>query len=123
MNENQITIEGNLGTDPELKFSGDLPIVNFSIAHTPRKKNKNTNEYEDGEPIWFKVTAFKYLAESVADSAVKGDRVVVIGTLAQSHYNDKNTGEAKTSLEIVANFIGKPVRMAKKKQEEEAAPW
>ena len=120
----QITVQGNIGKDPEIKFSGDLAITKFSLAETPRTKNKATGQWEDGETIWFNVVVFGSQAETVVDSYAKGDTVLIIGKFRQSNYKDKN-GEEKTSLEINAESIAKVARSSKRKPapREEVAPW
>lgn len=120
----QITVQGNIGKDPEIKFSGDLGITKFSLAETPRTKNKVTGQWEDGETVWFNVVVFGSQAETVVDNYAKGDTVLIIGKFRQSSYTDKN-GEAKTSLEINAESIAKVARSNKSKpaQREEVAPW
>lgn len=97
---NQITIEGNLGSDPELKAIKDETLSTFSLAHTPRKKVNG--QWEDGETLWFQVTLWNSKSDLAQDSLKKGDKVIVIGTLSQSNFVNK-AGEAKSSLEINAN--------------------
>jgi len=94
---NQITIEGNLGSDPELKTVRDETLSTFSLAHTPRKKVNG--QWEDGETLWFRVTFWNSKSDLVQDNLRKGDKVIVIGTLSQSNYVAK-TGEAKSALEV-----------------------
>lgn len=118
----QITVQGNIGKEPEIKFSGDLSIAKFSLAETPRQKNKTTGQWEDGETIWFNVVFFGSQAESVVDNYVKGETVLLVGRLRQSSYTDK-TGVAKTSLEIVGESIAKVARSTKTKPQVESAPW
>lgn len=120
----QITVQGNIGKDPEIKFSGDLGITKFSLAETPRTKNKVTGQWEDGETVWFNVVVFGSQAETVVDNYAKGDTVLIIGKFRQSNYKDKN-GEDKTSLEINAESIAKVARSSKSKPapREEVAPW
>ena len=120
----QITVQGNIGKDPEIKFSGDLGITKFSLAETPRTKNKVTGQWEDGETVWFNVVVFGSQAETVVDNYAKGDTILVIGKFRQSTYTDKN-GEVKTSLEINAESIAKVARSGKSKPapKEEVAPW
>lgn len=103
---NQIIIEGNLGTDPEIKMLKDEVLASFSLAHTPRKKVNG--QYEDGETIWFRVAFWNYKSDAVIDNLKKGDRVVVIGKLSQSTFTTKD-GTVKTSLEISGtDFYLKP---------------
>ena len=94
---NQIMIEGNLGSDPEVKMLKDEVLASFSLAHTPRKKVNG--QYEDGETIWFRVAFWNNKSDSVIENLKKGDRIAVVGRLAQSTYKTKD-GEVKTSLEI-----------------------
>ena len=103
---NQIIIEGNLGTDPEIKMLKDEVLASFSLAHTPRKKVNG--QYEDGETIWFRVAFWNFKSDTVIDNLKKGDRVVVIGKLNQSTFTTKD-GTVKTSLEISGtDFYLKP---------------
>jgi single-strand DNA-binding protein len=120
----QITVQGNIGKDPEIKFSGDLGIAKFSVAETPRTKNKISGQWEDGETIWFNVVVFGSQAEIVVDNYAKGDTVLIIGKFRQSNYKDKS-GEMKTSLEINAESIAKVARSNKSRTapREEVAPW
>jgi single-strand DNA-binding protein len=110
---NQIIIEGNLGSDPELKAVRDETLSSFSLAHTPRKKVNG--QYEDGETIWFRVTFWNSKSDSVIDNLKKGDRIVVIGKVNQSTYKTKD-GETKTSLEIAGNDFYLKVRSAGRAQ-------
>jgi single-strand DNA-binding protein len=120
-----INVKGNLGSDPDLKFSkNNNAYCNFSLAYTPRKQVNG--EWQDGETMWFKVVAFGTKAEAIADTFKKGDTVVVVGELAQSTYTDKE-GNEKTSMEITAKEVGLVPRLGKPKTEQfatkEATPW
>jgi len=103
---NNITTKGNIGSDPEIKFVGDLAIASFSVAHTPRKKNKSTQAWEDGETMWYRVTFFGSKAEGIVDNYVKGDTVLLTGMLAQNTYTNKD-GKTITGLEITGQEIAK----------------
>ena len=107
---NQIMIEGNLGSDPEIKMLKDEVLASFSLAHTPRKKVNG--QYEDGETIWFRVAFWNAKSDLVIDNLKKGDRIAVVGRLSQSTYKTKD-GETKTSLEIAGtDFYIKPKKSA-----------
>jgi single-strand DNA-binding protein len=112
---NQIIMEGNIGKDPELKWSGEMAIAKFSLAHTPRKKDKS-NVWSDGETIWFNVTFFGSKAESVIDNYVKGETVLIVGAFEISNY--EKDGVAKTSFGIVGSTIS-----AVKRRKKEAPAW
>jgi single-strand DNA-binding protein len=120
-----ISVKGNLGSDPDLKFSkNNTAYCNFSLAYTPRKQVNG--EWQDGETMWFKVVAFGTKAEAVADTFRKGDTVLVVGEMAQSTYTDKD-GKEKTSMEITAREIGLVPKLGKAKTGQfatkEATPW
>lgn len=100
----QITVKGNIGKDPELKFSSsNNAFITFSLGHTPREKKDD--QWVDGETIWFRVIQFGNKAEAIADTLAKGDTVIVTGTLKQSSYKDKE-GVSRTGLEINALEVG-----------------
>jgi single-strand DNA-binding protein len=120
-----ISVKGNLGSDPDLKFSkNNTAYCNFSLAYTPRKQVNG--EWQDGETMWFKVVAFGAKAEAIADTFKKGDTVVVVGEMAQSTYTDKE-GNEKTSMEITAKEVGLVPKLGKPKAQQfaqkEATPW
>ena len=120
-----ISVKGNLGSDPDLKFSkNNTAYCNFSLAYTPRKQVNG--EWKDGEVSWFKVIVFGTKAEAVADTFRKGDSVLVIGDLEQKTYTDKE-GNEKTSMEIAAKEVGLVPRLGKPKTQQfakqEASPW
>ena len=79
MNSN-ISVWGNLGKDPELKFNKDgKAFTSISIAVTPRFRNGDT--YVDATTIWFKIAFFGQKAENVAGEFGKGMRVKVTGQM------------------------------------------
>lgn len=116
-----ISVKGNLGSDPDLKFSkNNNAYVNFSLAYTPRFQENG--EWKDGETNWFRVTVFGAKAEAVADNFKKGDTVLVVGDLKQSTYTDKE-GNERTSMEIAAKDVGLVPKLQKANKQEETAPW
>lgn len=121
-----INVKGNLGSDPDLKFSkNNTAYCNFSLAYTPRKQVNG--EWQDGETMWFKVVAFGTKAEAIADTFRKGDTVVVVGEMAQSTWTDKADGKERISLEITAKEVGLVPKLGKPKTGQfatkEATPW
>lgn len=108
-NEPVITVIGNMGSDPELRFMPNgKAVVNFSLASTPRVKDGN--EYKDGETTWLRCSAFEKLAENVAESLRKGQRVIVQGRMSTRSY--EVSGEKKSSLELAIDAIGPELRFA-----------
>lgn len=109
-----VTITGRLTADPQIRFTqnGDS-VVSFSVAHTDRKLDRNTNQWVDaGETLFLNVSAFKQLADGAAEALIKGDLVTVIGKLKQRSYDAKD-GTRRTSMELVADEIARSVRSRK----------
>jgi single-strand DNA-binding protein len=103
----QVTVKGNLGSDPELKFvktgRGDTGLVTFSLAYTPRERKGE--QWVDGETMWFRVVQWGEKAETLVDALSKGDTVIVSGSMKQSKFMGKD-GVEKTALEINASDVG-----------------
>lgn len=98
MSLNQITIDGNLTSDPELRFTpSGSAVCNGTVAHTPRVKRGD--EWEDGETVFLNWSVWKDQAENVAESLRRGDRVVVIGKLKVRSYETRD-GEKRQSWEV-----------------------
>lgn len=109
--DNFISITGNLTRDPELKFlASGSPVVNFMIAQTPRQFNRNTNEWKDLEPNFFRVSAFGDIANNAAETLTKGSRVTVLGEFRTERYVQE--GVEKTSNNIKAEEISASLRYA-----------
>lgn len=105
-NEAIITIVGNVGSEPELRFTpSGAAVTNFSVAVTPRRKNNQTQEWEDGEATWYRVNAWRQMAENIAESITKGTRVIVQGRLENRKYELREGGTGY-SLEITADACG-----------------
>lgn len=100
---NTITISGNVGRDPELKYSASgTAVVKFSVADTTGKDdNKKT--------VWHDVVVFKEQAEHVAASVKKGSRVIVSGRLDKSDYTGKD-GAKKQRVEVIADDVSISLR-------------
>lgn len=94
---NNFEMTGLLGRDPELKFSKQgLAIANTSVADTPRRFNKDSNQWEDaGATLWMPITVFGADAERLTEQARKGDKVTVYGHLKAEEWQDKQTGEQR----------------------------
>ena len=122
-----ITVVGNLVADPELKFTASgAAVSNFRIASTPRTFDKETQEWKDGEALFLTCSAWRQMAENIAESLVKGDRVIVQGRLKQRSY-ETNDGEKRTVFEVDVEEIGPSlkfrfVRHTEKASRSSAAP-
>lgn len=104
------TLVGNLLGDPELRFTaGGIAVANFGVAVSTRKKDGD--KWVDGDPQFYNVTAWRSLAENVAESLEKGQRVVVVGKLEYSTWETKE-GDKRSKVQVVADEVGPSLRWA-----------
>jgi single-strand DNA-binding protein len=110
--ETVINITGHLTADPELRFTAaGTAVANFTVASTPRTFDRQTGEWKDGEALFLRCTAWRQLAENVAESLNRGMRVVVEGRLRQRSYETKE-GERRTVVELDVDEIGPSLKFA-----------
>ncbi|MDY0829157.1 single-stranded DNA-binding protein [Microbacterium sp. BG28] len=105
----RITIVGNVAATPELRRmpSGDA-VVSFRVGVTERRQDKQTSQWVDGNTSWYRVNAFRGLAENIHRSIGSGDRVVVSGRFSlQEWETDTKKG---VSAEIEAEAVGHDLR-------------
>lgn len=100
-----ITVSGNLGADPELKFTANgTAMVKLRLAITDRVKQAD-GSWSDGDTMWLDVIGWRQLAENAAESLAKGSRVIATGKLKSRSY-EKKDGTTGVSYELVAEDIG-----------------
>lgn len=100
---NKVIIVGNLGRDPEVRYSPDgAAICNVSIATTSQWKDKATGERRE-ETEWHRVVFYNRLAEIAGEYLRKGRPVYVEGRLKTRKWQDKETGADRFSTDIVAD--------------------
>lgn len=110
--ETIITVVGNLTGDPELRFTASgVAAASFTIASTPRLFDKQANEWKDGDTLFLRSTCWRELAENVAESLVKGSRVIAQGRLVQRSFETRE-GEKRTVVELQVEEIGPSLRNA-----------
>ncbi len=110
--ETIITIVGNLTADPELRTtSAGAQVASFTIASTPRSWNRSTNQFEDGQALFMRCSAWRDLATHCAQSLSKGMRVIAQGRLQQRSYQ-ANDGSNRTVIELQVDEIGPSLRYA-----------
>lgn len=98
-------IEGNLSADPELRFTKDgKAVCTFRIASTDRRKNQ-AGDWEDAGTLWVNVTLWDRKGEAFAETARKGNRVIVAGKLRMETWTSKD-GEPRESLKLDADVAG-----------------
>ena len=107
-----ITVIGNLAGDADLRFTpSGAAVANFTVASTPRHFNKQANEWQDGETLWLGCSVWRQAAENVAESLVKGTRVIVTGRLKSRSYETRE-GEKRTVFEIDVDEVGPSMKYA-----------
>jgi single-strand DNA-binding protein len=107
MSFNKIIIVGNLGRDPELRYTpqGDA-VCNFSVAVNDKKRDK-TGELQD-TTTWFRITLWRRQAENASKYLTKGSPIYVEGRLKVEEWTDRD-GNNRYTLEVQATdmqFIG-----------------
>lgn len=107
MSFNRITIVGNLGRDPELRFTPQgTAVCNFTLATNEKKRDK-TGDLQD-VTTWFRVTLWNKLAENASKYLTKGSQVYIEGRLRVEEWTDRD-GKNRFTLEVQATdmqFIG-----------------
>ncbi|UCC86609.1 MAG: single-stranded DNA-binding protein [Anaerolineales bacterium] len=110
----KVIIVGNLGRDPEMRYTPDgTPVTNFSVA-TNRKWN-NPDGSQGEETVWFRVTAWRQLAELCNQYLSKGRQVFIEGRMTPDRDTGgprvwtSNDGQPRASFEVTAatvKFLG-----------------
>lgn len=109
--DQQLTITGSLGREPELRFiASGKAVCSFSVASSRRWLNKQTDEWQE-KTTWFNVTAWDKLGENCAESLIKGARVVVTGRLEEETYEAKD-GTERRVMKLIADEVGVSLRWA-----------
>ncbi|HYP53147.1 MAG TPA: single-stranded DNA-binding protein [Pyrinomonadaceae bacterium] len=107
MSFNKITLVGNLGRDPELRYTPQgTPVCSFTMATNERRKDKS-GEQQD-MTTWFRVTLWGRQAEAASQYLTKGRPVYIEGRLRVEEWTDRD-GKQRHTLEVHATdmqFIG-----------------
>ena len=110
--ETVITVVGNLTADPELRTtSSGASVCSFTIASTPRTYNRQTGQFEDGQALFMRCSAWRDLATHCVQSLSKGMRVIAQGRLQQRSYQAQD-GSNRTVIELQVDEIGPSLRYA-----------
>jgi len=108
MSFNKIILVGNLGRDPELRYTPQgTPVCSFSLATNERRKDRNTGENND-ITTWFRVTLWGRQAETASQYLTRGRPVYIEGRLRVEEWTDRD-GKPRHTLEVHATdmqFIG-----------------
>jgi single-strand DNA-binding protein len=107
-----LTIVGNLTADPDLRVTaGGDAVASFTVAATPRLLDRGSGMWSDGETLYLRCSAWRQLAENVAESLTSGTRVWVQGRLKQRSFETRD-GDKRTVIELDVDEIGPSLRFA-----------
>lgn len=134
--ETNLTLCGRLTSDPELKFlNSGHAIATFTVASNARTFNKQRNEWVDSDPMFLTCTAWRQLAENVAESLTKGMAIVVTGRLKSRSYETRD-GQKRTVFEVDVEDCGPSLKFAsatvqrqqrsggqQSRQQSQGGPW
>jgi single-strand DNA-binding protein len=100
----QVILVGNLGNDPEMRYTPTgQPVTNFSLAVNRVWNNKDGQRQE--KTIWFRVTAWQRDAELVSQYLSKGRQVMIIGEIEEPRVFTDRDGNQRASLEVTARMV------------------
>jgi len=100
---NKVLLIGNVGADPEMRFTpSGIPVTSFSVA-TNRMFTSPDGERKQ-ETTWFRVVTFRKQAESCSQFLTKGQRVYVEGSLRTRVWEGQD-GQKRTSVEVLADRV------------------
>ena len=118
MPETFVALVGNLTDDPEVRFTPQgTAVASFRLAVTPRVKDDEG--WKDGDTSFFRINAWRDLAEHVTDSLSKGDRALVLGRLKARSWETPD-GERRSVVEVEAEEVGPSLKWATAKPQRAA---
>jgi single-strand DNA-binding protein len=101
---NRVQLIGNLGKDPELKYTPQgTPVAKLTIATNERFKDK-AGEWQD-RAEWHNVVLWQRLAEIASEYLKKGGKVFIEGRLQTRSWDDKTSGQKKYMTEVIATDL------------------
>jgi single-strand DNA-binding protein len=100
---NKVILIGNLGRDPEMRYTPTgLAVANLALATSDTWKDKQSGEMQE-RTEWHRIVMYQRLAEIAGEYLRKGSKVYIEGRLQTNKWQDKNTGQARYTTEIVAD--------------------
>jgi single-strand DNA-binding protein len=105
--DNTITVRGYVTAEPKMwqRTPEQVPVATIRVGSTPRKLNRETGEWQDGETSYYTVTCWRRLAENVHGSLRKGDMVIVRGKVSTRSWLDDQQ-RVRMEVEIEADSVG-----------------
>jgi len=100
---NKVILVGNLGRDPETRFTPDgAAVTNIVVATSESWKDKQSGEMQE-RTEWHRVVLYSRLAEIASEYLKKGSKVYIEGRLRTSKWQDKTTGADRYTTDIIAS--------------------
>jgi single-strand DNA-binding protein len=113
----KLMIIGNLGRDPEMRYTPTgKPVTQFTVAVNQSTRNQQTGEWTE-DTDWFRVSVFGDRAERAAEQLRKGNRVFVEGRFRTREFEGQD-GQKRTSLDLTADNV---ISLEKRPRDEEGA--
>lgn len=102
---NKVILIGNLGRDPEVRYTPNgLAVANITIATSESWKDKQSGENQE-RTEWHRVVFYNRLAEIAGEYLRKGSKVFVEGRLQTRKWQDKNTNQDRYTTEIIGDSM------------------
>lgn len=118
-----ISLIGNLGNDPELRYTpGGVAVASFSLAVS---KSFTKDGQKQEKTLWFRVSAWNKQAETVSQYLKKGSKVLVVGEIEEARVYQAKDGTHRASLEVTAQtirFMDSKPGNGNSEQQQETAP-
>lgn len=113
-----LTVAARLVADPEIKWtSNGMAVAKLRLVSNARRKNPQTDQWEDGDTWWGRGTAFARTAEAIAEAGLtKGDLVTVRGRVKTDQWEDKDTGAKRSADEVVIEDIARTLTPPRQQQ-------
>lgn len=102
---NKVILIGNLGRDPEVRYTPNgLAVANITIATTEAWKDKQSGENQE-RTEWHRVVMYGRTAEIAGEYLRKGSKIFIEGRLQTRKWQDKNTGQDRYTTEVIADSL------------------
>jgi single-strand DNA-binding protein len=103
---NVVTLIGNVGKDPEIRYTtSGVAIANFSLATTEKWNGKDGSQQEKTE--WHRVEVFGKMADIVRDYVTKGKQLYIEGQIVYEEWNDKDGNKRNTTKIKLSGYNSK----------------
>ena len=100
---NKVILVGNLGQDPEIRYTGsNVAVCTVSLATSRTYRNRETNE-DIEKTEWHRLVFFRRLAEIASEYLTKGSQIYIEGRLQTREWEDQKTGGRRWTTEVVVD--------------------